>query len=124
MCALDPPCPCRSDGGGKPVLFACSAVQASRRHLLELSWSGTIPNLNLSCLGRFRGSAELEGAGLHDYLVLDSEPLTPRRNQDWQGALQFAVRLPDPGPGVAQGDLRPGRQKTMLSTCCQLLTPC
>ena len=39
--------------------------------------------------------AGLEGAGLHDQLVLDGEPLTPRRYQNRQGARQFAVFLQD-----------------------------
>ena len=74
-------------------------------------------------LGRILGPAAaapagLEGAGLHDHLVLDGEPLTPHHYQDRQGARQFAVLLPD--PKVAQGAPSPRRPD---SPHCQLAEP-
>ena len=60
--------------------------------------------------------AGLERAELYDHLVLDGEPLTPRRYQDRQR--QFAVLLPD--PKVAQGAPSPRRPD---SPHCQLAEP-
>ena len=81
-CTHDPQCLCRSARAGRPAPFARPASkQASVR------WSYT--------RSRRGAPAGLEGAGLHDQLVLDGEPLTPRRYQNRQGARQFAVFLQD-----------------------------
>ena len=67
-----------------------------------------LPTSQQPFLGRISGPSAaaptgLEGARLHDHLVLDGEPLIPRRCQDRQGAQQCAVLVQ--GPEVAQGTL-------------------
>ena len=82
-CAHDPPCPCRSTRAGRPAPFARPAFKQA-----PVPWSYTRSRRGRSC--------GLKGAGFHDRLVLNGEPLTPRRYQDRQGARQIAVLLPDP----------------------------
>ena len=88
--------------------------------------AGGQPNLHVlvpskqSFFGRVLGSAPaspvgLEGAGLHDNVVLDSKQLILHRYQDEESARKLAVFLPQ--PEVAQ---RAPRQGSKDSPHCQI----